>query len=83
MYIFPLILYRLSVFPLPKDHWVALEQSLFKLLWKDRSPLVRRQVCCQRPCDGGQGMPGSREPLARQETSLPRPIVNDGRGMGP
>ena len=28
-----LILYRLSVLPLPKDHRVALERSLFKLLW--------------------------------------------------
>ena len=56
-YIFPLILYRLSVLPLSRDHRVALEQSLFKLLWKDRSPLVRRQVCCQRFRDGGLGMP--------------------------
>ena len=31
-YIFPLILYHLSVLPLPKVHRVALEQSLFKLL---------------------------------------------------
>ena len=56
-YIFPLILYRLSVLPLPKVHRVALEQSLFKLLWKARSPMVRRQVCYQRPRDGGLGMP--------------------------
>ena len=57
VYIFPLILYRLSVLPLPKDHWVALIQSLFKLLWKDRSLLVHRQVCYQHPHDGGPGMP--------------------------
>ena len=56
-YIFPLILYCLCVLPLPKDHRVALEQSLFKLLWKGRSPMVRRQVCYQRPRDGGLGMP--------------------------
>ena len=56
-YIFPLILYRLSVLPLPKDHRATLERSLFKLLWKGRSPLVRRQVCYQRPRDGGLGMP--------------------------
>ena len=48
-YIFPLILYRLSVLPLPEDHRVALEQSLFKFLWKGRSLLVLRQVCYQRP----------------------------------
>ena len=57
VHIFPLILYRLSVLPLPKDHRAALIQSLFKLLWKGRSPLVRRQVCYQRPRDGGLGMP--------------------------
>ena len=34
VYIFPLILYRLSVLPLPKEHRAALIQSLFKLLWK-------------------------------------------------
>ena len=57
VYIFPLILYRLPVLPLPRDHRVALEQSLSKLLWKGRSPLVSRQVCCQRPWEGGLGMP--------------------------
>ena len=56
-YIFPLILDRLSVLPLPKEHRVALQRSLSKLLWKGASPLVRRQVCYQRPRDGGLGMP--------------------------
>ena len=56
VYVSPLILYHLPVLPLPKDHWLALEQSLFKLLWKGRSPLVHRQVCCQRPHDRGLGM---------------------------
>ena len=56
MHIFPLILYRLSVLRLPKDHRVALIQSLFKLLWKGGSPLVRRQVCHQRPREVGLGM---------------------------
>ena len=55
-YIFPLILYRLSVLPLPKVHRVALEWSLFKLLWKGWNPMVCRQVCYQRPRDGGLGM---------------------------
>ena len=56
-YIFPLILFRLSVLPLPKDHRVALEQSLFKLHGKGRSPLVRTRICCQRLRDGSLGMP--------------------------
>ena len=33
-YIFPLILYRLSVLPLPKENRLALQRSLSKLLWK-------------------------------------------------
>ena len=57
VYIFPLIVYRLSVLPLPKDHRVALGKSLFKLLGKSRSSLVRKQVSCQRPRDGGLNMP--------------------------
>ena len=55
---FPLILYRLSVLPMHKYHRVSLERSLIKLLWKGASPIVRRQVCYQRPRDGGLGMPG-------------------------
>ena len=57
VYIFPLILYWLSVLTLPRDHRVALEQSLSKLLWKGRSSLASREVCCQRPREGGLGMP--------------------------
>ena len=57
VYVFTLILYRLSVLPLPRDHRVALERSLSKLLWKGRRPLVSRKVCCQRPREGGLGMP--------------------------
>ena len=55
VHIFPLILYRLSVLPLPKDHRAALIQSLFKLIGKGGSPLVRRQVYYQRPRDGVWG----------------------------
>ena len=82
VHIFPLILYRLSVLPLPKDHQAALIQSLFKLLWKGGSPLVRRQVCYQRPCDGGLGMPDL-ESHRLAETGLPGPIVDVGRGVEP
>ena len=57
MYIFPLILSHLSVLPLSKDHQAVLIQSLFKLLWKGGSLLVRKQVCNQHPRDEGLGMP--------------------------
>jgi len=56
-YIFPLILYRLSVLPLPANRLIALERALFHFLWRGGRPMVRRQVCSQRPCNGGLGMP--------------------------
>ena len=71
-------LYHLSVLPLPKDHRVTLEQSLFKLLWKGRRPLVRRQVCCQRPRDGGLGMLDLESNwLAERLAYLGRSLTND------
>ena len=57
VYVFPLILYRLSVLPLPKGPQVALQRSFSKMLWRGRKPWVRRQICCQRPCNRGLGMP--------------------------
>ena len=41
VYIFPLILFWLSVLPLSKVHRRALIQSLSKLLWSDQKPIVR------------------------------------------
>ena len=76
VYIFPLILYCLYSLCLRIIGW-RWKQSFFNLLWKGRSPLVRRQVCCQGPHDWEPGDVGSREPLARQETGLPRPVVHD------
>ena len=43
-YVFPLILYRLAVLPLPKARRLALQQSLSRLLWGGARPMVRRQV---------------------------------------
>ena len=56
-YVFPLILYRLAVLPLPKARRLALQQSLSRLLWGGARPMVRRQVCIQRTRNGGLGMP--------------------------
>ena len=56
-YVFPLILYRLAVLPLPKAHRLALQRSLSRLLWGGARPMVRRQVCIQRTSNGGLGMP--------------------------
>ena len=56
-YVFPLILYRLAVLPLPKAHRLALQRSLSRLVWGGARPMVRRQVCIQRTRNGGLGMP--------------------------
>ena len=56
-YVFPLILYRLAVLPLPKARRLALQLSLSRLLWGGASPMVPRQVCIQRTRNGGLGMP--------------------------
>ena len=78
VHIFPLIHYRLSVLHLPKDHRAALIQSLFKLLCKGRSSLVRRQVCYQRPRDGGLGMPDlESHRLAESLAYLGRSLTTD------
>ena len=56
VYVFPLILYRLAVLPLPKARRLSLQQSLFTLLWGGVRPMVRIQFCIQRTCNGGLGM---------------------------
>ena len=55
--VFPLILYRLAVIPLPKVHRLALQRSLSRLLWGGARPMVPRQVCIQCTRNGGLGMP--------------------------
>ena len=56
-YVFPLILYRLAVLPLPKAHRLALQRSLSRLVWGGARPMVRRQVYIQRTRNGGLGVP--------------------------
>ena len=78
VYITLLILYRLSVRPLPRDHRVALQRSLSKEVWKGRSPLVHGQVCCQRPHDRGLGMPDLESHwLAERLAYLRRSLTTD------
>ena len=57
VYVFPLILYRLAVLPLPKAHRLALQRSLSRWVWGGARPMVRRLVCIQRTRNGGLGMP--------------------------
>ena len=80
VYIFLFILYHLSVLPLSESHRVALTQSLTKLLWKGRSSMARRQVCYQRPRNGGLRMPDLEshwlaDRLVYQDRSLSRETV--------
>ena len=56
-HVFPLILYRLAVLPLPRVHRLAQQRSISRLLWGGARPMVRRQVCIQRAHNGGLGMP--------------------------
>ena len=53
----PLDPHRFSVHHLPNNHRLALQRSLSKAIWKGRRPMVRRQLCCQRPRNRGLGMP--------------------------
>ena len=56
-HIYPIIVYRLSVLPLPCTDQLRLEQALFALLWGSKQPVVRREICQLHPSEGGLGMP--------------------------
>ena len=77
VYVFPLILYRLAVLPLPKVNRLALQRSLSRLLWGGARPMVHRQVCIQRTRNRGLGMPDLEshwlaERLGSSDLSRPR-----------
>ena len=73
-YVFPLILYRLAVLPLPKARRLALS----RLLWGGARPMVRRQVCIQRTRNGGLGMPDLESHwLAERLAYLGRSLTGD------
>ena len=77
-YVFPLILYRLTVLPLPKAHRLALQRSLSRLFWGGRRPMVRIQVCIQRTSNASLGMPDLESHwLAERLTNLGRSLTRD------
>ena len=77
-YVFPLILYRLAVLPLPKARRLALQKSFSRLLWGGARPIVRRQVCIQRRHNGGLGMPDLESHwLAERLAYLDRSLTED------
>ena len=78
VYVFPLILCRLAVLPLPEARRLALQRSLSRLLWGGARPMVRRQVCIQRTCNGGLGMPDLESHwLAERLAYLGRSLMGD------
>ena len=78
VYVFPLILYRLAVLPLPKVNRLALQRSLSRLLWGGARPMVHRQVCIQRTRNGGLGMPDLESHwLAERLAYLGRALMGD------
>ena len=77
-YVFPLILYRLAVLPLPKARRLALQRSLSRLVWGGARPMGRRQVCIQRTLNGGLGMPDLESHwLAERLAYLGRSLTGD------
>ena len=56
-HIYSLAIYRLSVLPIPATILFKLERILFQFLWAKRHPLVRREICCLHPSEGGLGVP--------------------------
>ena len=56
-YVFPLILYRLSVLPLPARRLTRLQGHLDSLLWDEGKHYVCREVCVQSAGEGGLGQP--------------------------
>ena len=78
VYVFPLILYRLAVLPLPKARRLALQRSLTRLVWGGARPMVRRQVCIQCTRNGGLGVPDLESHwLAERLAYLGRSLTGD------
>lgn len=59
-YVFPLILCRLVIRPLPANYVKSLHYQLSSLLWDKGRHCVHRQVCVQHSCEGGLGLPNLR-----------------------
>ncbi|CAE1276092.1 unnamed protein product [Acanthosepion pharaonis] len=56
-HIYPILLYRLSVLPLPSDTLLAFVRLLFSFLWGGKAAMVSREICYLHPSDGGLGVP--------------------------
>ena len=56
-HIYSLVVYRLSVLPIPATILFKLERILFQFIWAKRFPSVRREICYLHPSEGGLGVP--------------------------
>ena len=56
-HIYPLIVYLLSILPLPDNIMSKLEAVMFEFLWQEKKHLVNRGICQLHPSEGGLGMP--------------------------
>ena len=54
-HIYSVVVYRLSVLPIPCTILFKLERIL--IVWAKRFPLVRREICYLHPSEGGLGVP--------------------------
>ena len=56
-HIYSLVIYRLSVLPIPCTILFKLERILFQFVWAKRFYLVQREICYLHPSEGGLGVP--------------------------
>ena len=56
-HIYPLVIYRLSVLPIPCIIQFKLERILFQFICAKWAPSVRREICYLQPFEGGLGVP--------------------------
>ena len=56
-HIYSLVVYQLSVLPIPATILFKLERILFQFIWAKRFPSVRREICYLHPSEGGLGVP--------------------------
>ena len=57
LHIYSLVVYRLSVLPIPCTILFKLERILFQFVWAKRFPLMRWEICYLHLSEGGLGVP--------------------------
>lgn len=81
IYLYPPILYRLSVLLIIAKELTKFQRFLSKMLWVRGRPVVCREVCFQHPCRGGLGLPHLSHKRALRLAFLRRKIDRDPVGF--